>query len=93
MPVSVLQRSRSRATNHKTAIVSESVDVMEVPVDKYKVETNRFLDNWFFSVGGGAQVLFGDQSDLGQIRQTYRSRSECVYWQMVHSRTRIASAV
>ena len=38
--------------------------VMEVPVDKYKVETNRFFDNWFFSVGGGAQVLFGDQSDL-----------------------------
>ena len=25
------------------AIVSESVDVMEVPVDKYKVETNRFF--------------------------------------------------
>ena len=66
---------------------------MEVPVDKYKVETNRFFDNWFFSVGGGAQVLFGDQSDLGKFGKRIAPRSECVYWQMVHSRTRIASAV
>lgn len=28
--------------------------------DKYKVETNRFWDNWFVSVGGGAQIYFGD---------------------------------
>ena len=37
--------------------------------DKYKVETNHFFDNWFFSVGGGAQVLFGDQSDLGKFKK------------------------
>lgn len=30
--------------------------------DKYKVETNRFWNNWFISVGGGAQVYFGDDS-------------------------------
>ncbi len=51
-------------SNSQNVLVGESVDVMEVPVDKYKVETNHFFDNWFFSVGGGAQVLFGDQSDL-----------------------------
>ena len=28
--------------------------------DKYKVETNRFWSNWFISVGGGAQIYFGD---------------------------------
>lgn len=56
-------------SNPQSVVVGESVDVMEVPVDKYKVETNRFFDNWFFSVGGGAQVLFGDQSDLGKFKK------------------------
>lgn len=51
----------------QNALVSESVDVMEVPTDPYQVVTNRFFDNWFFSVGGGAQVLFGDQSNLGKF--------------------------
>ena len=37
-----------QSNKSQNAIVSESVDVMEVPVDKYKVETNRFFDNWFF---------------------------------------------
>lgn len=55
--------------NSQNVIVGESIDVMEVPVDKYKVETNRFFDNWFFSVAGGAQVLFGDQSDLGKFKK------------------------
>lgn len=54
----------NRAQN---AIVGESVDVMQVPVDKYKVVTNKFFDNWFFSVGGGAQVLLGDESNLGSF--------------------------
>ncbi|WP_178792202.1 OmpA family protein [Bacteroidaceae bacterium] len=56
-----------QSNNSQNAIVGESVDVMQVPVDKYKVETNRFFDNWFFSVGGGAQVLFGDQASLGKF--------------------------
>ena len=30
--------------------------------DKHKVETNRFWDNWFISVGGGAQMYFGDHN-------------------------------
>ena len=37
-------------SNSQNVLVGESVDVMEVPVDKYKVETNHFFDNWFFSV-------------------------------------------
>lgn len=53
--------------NAQSVLTDESV--MEVPVNKYKVETNRFFDNWFFSVGGGAQVLFGDQSDLGKFKK------------------------
>lgn len=48
----------SRSTS--PVIVEESAEVIEVPTDKYKVETNRFFDNWFISFGGGAQVLFDD---------------------------------
>lgn len=36
---------------------TESVEYSE---NKYKVETNSFWNNWFISVGGGAQVYFGD---------------------------------
>lgn len=39
-----------------------------VSQDKFKVETNRFWSNWFVSVGGGAQIFFGDhdrQADFG----------------------------
>lgn len=28
--------------------------------DKYRVETNRFWNNWFISVGGGGQIYFGE---------------------------------
>ena len=56
-----------QSNQSQNAVVGESIDVMQVPVDKYKVVTNKFFDNWFFSVGGGAQVLFGDQSDLGKF--------------------------
>ena len=80
-------------SNSQNVLVGESVDVMEVPVDKYKVETNHFFDNWFFSVGGGAQVLFGDQSDLGKFKKTYCSRSSNINRQMVYSRLRITFAI
>lgn len=30
--------------------------------DKHRVETNRFWDNWFISVGGGAQIYFDDHN-------------------------------
>lgn len=45
----------------------EEVEVI-VPVDKYRVETNRFWDNWFLTFGGGAQVLFGDYSSSGDFK-------------------------
>lgn len=35
-------------------------ETVEYSKDKYKVETNRFWDNWFVSAGGGVQVYFGD---------------------------------
>lgn len=44
-------------------MVEESAEMMVVPTEKYKVETNRFFDNWFISFGGGAQVLFDDYGD------------------------------
>lgn len=30
--------------------------------DKHSVATNRFFDNWFISIGGGAQLYFGDHN-------------------------------
>lgn len=35
---------------------------------KYQVVTNPFWHNWFFSVGGGAQVLFGNGDHLGDFK-------------------------
>ena len=42
------------------AQTSTTEETVEYSADKYKVETNRFWDNWFVSVGGGAQIYFGD---------------------------------
>lgn len=42
------------------AQTSTTEEKVEYSTDKYKVETNRFWSNWFISVGGGAQVYFGD---------------------------------
>lgn len=53
------------AVQAQNSTVEERV---EYSSDKYKVETNRFWSNWFVSVGGGAQVYFGDhdkQCDFG----------------------------
>ncbi|MFD1771623.1 OmpA family protein [Sphingobacterium suaedae] len=36
--------------------------VVYVDTDRYKVETNRFWDNWFLGVAGGAQMYFGDHN-------------------------------
>lgn len=44
-----------------------TVESLEVPVDRYRVITNYFWDNWFVSASGGAQVLFGDESSLGSF--------------------------
>lgn len=44
-------------------VVEEEVMVIRLQ-DKYKVITNTFWDNWFFSIGGGASVLFGDNDNV-----------------------------
>ena len=36
--------------------------------DKYQVITNSFWDNWFFSIGGGAEAMFGDNDHAGKFR-------------------------
>ncbi len=35
--------------------------------DKYRVLTNTFWDNWFFSIGGGASAMFGDNDQAGSF--------------------------
>lgn len=37
-----------------------STERVEYSVEKYRVMTNKFWNNWFVSVGGGAQIYFGD---------------------------------
>lgn len=48
--------------------VVESMEIMEVPTEKYVVQTNKFWNNWFVSVGGGftSGIRHGDKnwSDL-----------------------------
>lgn len=55
------------------AVAQQTVTVTEYEVvqvqDKYRVLTNRFWDNWFFSVGGGAQVLFGNHDNIGELKE------------------------
>lgn len=40
------------------AQVSEVVEIAEVPVSKYSVQTNSFWDNWFVSLNAGAQFSY-----------------------------------
>ncbi|MBC8593182.1 OmpA family protein [Oscillospiraceae bacterium N12] len=42
-------------------------EVIEVQ-DRYQVLTNPFWSNWFFSVGGGAQVLYGNGDNAGKFK-------------------------
>ncbi|NLI64184.1 MAG: OmpA family protein [Bacteroidales bacterium] len=53
-------------------IASASVDAQEVQYDnatgnKHEVFTNNFGSNWFFSLGGGAEVLFGNDDTAGSF--------------------------
>ena len=40
------------------AQVNEVVEIAEVPVSKYSVQTNSFWDNWFVSLNAGAQFSY-----------------------------------
>lgn len=46
--------------------IVEEITVVELQ-NKYQVVTNPFWDNWFFSVGGGASVLYGDDDYAGDF--------------------------
>lgn len=54
-----------------TNLHAQSVTLTETEVivveDKYRVLTNRFFDNWFISVGGGAQMLVGHNNNEGKF--------------------------
>jgi outer membrane protein OmpA-like peptidoglycan-associated protein len=65
----VAATAQSTAPTQPKPAVALTVEEMEIPVDRYRVITNYFWDNWFISAAGGAQVLFGDQSDLGSFGQ------------------------
>ena len=40
------------------AQVTEVLEIAEVPVSKYSVQTNGFWDNWFVSLNAGAQFSY-----------------------------------
>lgn len=40
------------------AQVTEVVEIDEIPVSKYSVQTNSFWDNWFVSLNAGAQFTY-----------------------------------
>ena len=42
------------------AQTSDTKEKVEYSTDKYKVETNRFWDNWLIRVGDGGHLNFGD---------------------------------
>lgn len=54
------------ASSAQQVTVTET-EVIEVQ-DKYQVLTNPFWSNWFFSVGGGAQVLYGNGDNAGKFK-------------------------
>lgn len=49
----------SVAMAQQKPVLVEQVDIIQVQ-DKYQVITNPFWSNWFFSIGGGASVMYGD---------------------------------
>lgn len=57
-------------TNAQTNIVRRDT-VVTVKTDKYKVVTNKFFDNWFIGVSGGAQILFGDHDKQMQTKDRF----------------------
>lgn len=56
----------SVAMAQQNSQIVEQVDIIQVQ-DKYQVITNPFWSNWFFSVGGGASVLLGDNDGAGSF--------------------------
>ena len=65
----------SVASAQQTMTVTE-YEVIQVQ-DKYQVITNPFWSNWFFSVGGGAQVLYGNNDHIGKFRDRVAPTCVC----------------
>ena len=80
----------SVASAQQTMTVTE-YDVIQVQ-DKYQVLTNPFWSNWFFSVGGGAQMLYGNNDHIGKFRPR-GSYIQRLCRQMANSGIRIAYAI
>ncbi|NDV66123.1 OmpA family protein [Bacteroides sp. 224] len=50
-----------------TSVCAQNSSDFNKTSDKYQVLTNRFKDNWFISVGGGASMLMGNQDVKGSF--------------------------
>lgn len=55
------------AVAQTTTDVTKDFEVVEERQDKYTVLTNPFWDNWFFSLGGGVSVIYGDYDTAGSF--------------------------
>lgn len=64
MTMSAVLMMTSSGTFAQTNSPDAPVETVTVNPDKHKVETNRFLSNWFVSAGAGTQMFFGDHSDI-----------------------------
>lgn len=59
--------SSAAVAQQKTQVVEE-IAIIQVQ-DKYQVITNPFWSNWFFSIGGGAETMYGDNDKAGSFGQ------------------------
>ena len=64
------------------AQVTEVVEVAEIPVSKYSVQTNSFWDNWFVSLNAGAQFsyLYPEGSQKFKDRITFSGLAYVGKW-------------
>lgn len=64
------------------AQVTEVVEIDEIPVSKYSVQTNSFWDNWFISVNAGAQFtyLYPESSQKFKDRITFSGLAYVGKW-------------
>lgn len=59
------------------AFAQETIEVVEVPTEKYSVSTNSFWSNWFIQVGGNYNAFYSSQeegvskSPLKSVRRQY----------------------
>lgn len=59
--------SSAMMAQQKTEVMEEARVVLDGGQGKYPVMTNRFWDNWFISLGGGAEATFGSNDKAGDF--------------------------